>query len=345
MRADPRLRCVAVPVADGGEGTLDVFFARGWRRVERTVRGPLGEPVRAAFAIRGTRAVVESAQASGLAPAGEPRDVLRASTYGTGELVRAALDAGAREIVVAIGGTATNDGGAGMLEALGLRLTREDGAALEPGGGALARLARVSRDGLDPRLAESTFVVANDVASPLVGPHGASAVYGPQKGASPADVRVLDAALARFADASAVALGSDVRDEPGTGAGGGLAYGLRAYLGARFRAGFEIVAEVVGLADHLAGARYCFSGEGSIDAQTLAGKTADGVTRFAREAGVPTVVFGGRVDPFAERAFAERGALVVPIADGPLDLAECCARAGELLERAAFRTTRLLGVR
>jgi len=335
---------VQIPMADGGEGTVDAFLETGARRVSATVRGPLDAPVEAAFALDGTTAVVEMAAASGLALVfTAERDPLRATTYGTGELLRAALDAGASRIVVAVGGSATNDGGAGCLQALGVRLRDRDGHELAPGGGALRQLAEIDLADLDPRLAEVDLEVAADVDNPLCGPHGASAIFGPQKGASPDDVALLDAALSHFADVAAARLGADVRDEPGSGAAGGLAFGLRAFLGASIRPGVEVVGELRGLPEALDGADCCFTGEGSIDAQTLRGKTVAGVNAIARAAGVRYVIaFGGRVTSDAEAALAEQGVVTVPIADRPLSGADSMASAGHLLERAAARITRLL---
>ncbi len=330
-------------MADGGEGTVDAFLALPqWRRETRTVRGPMGEPVAASFAFDGERAVVEMAAASGLALVrSDARDPRRASTYGTGELVRAALDAGARHLVVAVGGSATNDGGAGLLAALGARFLDARGIALAPGGASLADLAEIDLSGLDARLRGVTIEVAADVDHPLIGPHGASAVFGPQKGASPSDVRALDAALARFADVTASVLGCDRRGEPGTGAAGGLAFGLAAFAGARIAPGVELVANLRGLHAALRGAELCFTGEGSIDEQTLGGKTVAGVGAIARAARVPCVAFGGRVVAAAEEALARHGIVVVPIADAPLSLEAALAGAAGLLERAAARALRL----
>jgi glycerate kinase len=333
-------------MADGGEGTVDAFVESGWARVACTVCGPHGELVDATFAYSAgeATAVVEMAAASGLAlvpPA--RRDPLRATTFGTGELIRAALDRGARRIVVAIGGSATNDGGAGMLAALGVGLHDADGRVLEPGGAALARLARIHPGGLDPRIRATRFEIAADVDNPLLGPRGATQVFGPQKGASSSDVDALERALAGFADRTADALGVDVRDERGTGAAGGLGFGLRAYLGATARPGVELVAELRGLREALRGAAWCFTGEGAIDGQTLAGKTVAGVGALAAVAGARTVAFAGRVDEAAERALAARGIVAVPIVDAPLDLPAASAQAAALLERAAERTARLIG--
>ncbi|MBD5635370.1 MAG: glycerate kinase, partial [Candidatus Eremiobacteraeota bacterium] len=228
------------------------------------------------------------------------------------------------------------------LAALGARLRKADGSSVESGGAALATLAAVDLRELDPRLRDIAFEIAADVDAPLVGSRGASAVFGPQKGASARDVARLDDALRRFADVTAAAFGTDVRSEPGTGAAGGLAFALRAYLGARARPGVEVVAELRGLAQTLRGARWCFTGEGAIDGQTLAGKTVAGVGAIARAAGVPTIAFTGRLDAGAERALADRGVVAVPIADAPLASAAALARASELLERAAARSCRLL---
>ncbi len=327
-----------VPMADGGEGTVDAFLATGAERVVRTVRGPDGAPVAAAFALAGTTAIVEMTAASGLQlVARERRDPLQATTYGTGELLAAALDAGARRIVVGIGGSATNDAGAGLLQALGLRLLDEAGEELPPGGAALARLVRIDASGLDPRIASCRVEVAADVDSPLTGSRGASAVFGPQKGADPAAVALLDAALEHFADVTAALLGRDLRDVPGSGAAGGLGFALIAFAGAALRPGVEIVAELRGLRDALAGARWCMTGEGSIDAQTLGGKTVDGVARLAQASGARTIAFGGRVDPLAAAALAAHDAVAIPLADPPLELDESLRRAGELLESAAAK--------
>ncbi|MGH7757202.1 MAG: glycerate kinase, partial [Vulcanimicrobiaceae bacterium] len=226
-RARPDLQTTIVPMADGGEGTVAATIAAGAQAVERIVRGPLGSPARAVFALDGPTAVVEMARASGLtllAPA--DRDARRASSYGTGELLRAALDAGVTRIVVGIGGSASNDGGAGMLAALGVRLLDARGVDVPLGGAALRGLARIDVTGLDPRLRDVDLTIAADVDNPLCGPTGASAVFGPQKGATRDQVRELDAALAHFADLSAAVLGRDLRDTPGSGAAGGLGFAL-----------------------------------------------------------------------------------------------------------------------
>jgi glycerate kinase len=304
----------------------------------KMVRGPLGQPVAASFAIDDTAAIVEMSSASGLLlVANERRDPLRATTFGTGELIRAALDAGAQRILIGIGGSATNDAGAGMLQALGARLLNAAGEDIDPGGAHLGELATIDLAGLDARLKTVAIDVAADVDNPLCGPDGASAVFGPQKGATPGDVRNLDDALAHFADVAAVALGVDHRNESGAGAAGGLGFALRAFLHARLRPGVEIVAELRGLSDALVGATAACTGEGSIDRQTLAGKTVAGVARLAHAAGVTTIVaFGGRVDDAAAAALRDRyGVTTIALAEEGYTLERAMSEAARLLERAA----------
>ena len=288
---------VCLPVADGGEGTVDAMVAAsGGRRVEATVSGPLGEPLRAGYGLTGdgATAVIEMAAASGLAliPAAR-RDPLRTTSRGTGELIRAALDAGARRFILGIGGSASNDGGAGMVQALGVRLLDQRGVELEAGGGALARLARIDVAGLDPRLAGCTIEVACDVDNPLVGPRGASAVFGPQKGATPDMVRELDAALAHYAGIVHRDLGVAVAELPGAGAAGGMGAAMRAFFGARLRPGIDIVMQAVGLDGRVADADLVITGEGRIDSQTVHGKTPIGVARVAKRHGKPVIGIAG----------------------------------------------------
>ena len=336
-----------IPMADGGEGTVDVFLGAGARAETLTVRGPLGAAVAATFAVaQGGTAVIEMASASGLLLlAHDERNASDATTYGTGELVRAALDLGAERIVLGIGGSATNDGGAGLLEALGIRFMDAAGKALPPGGAALARLATVDRSGLDARVARVRIEVACDVDSVLCGPHGASQMFGPQKGASAAEVALLDAALEHYADVTQSVVGRDYRNVPGAGAAGGLGFGLVAYLGASIRPGVDVVAEVRGLRAALAEADHCLTGEGRIDDQTLRGKTVHGVARCAREAGIATIAFAGAIDAEVEPLLAQSGvACAVPIVDSLMTLEDALRDAGPLLERAATRVGRLLAL-
>jgi glycerate kinase len=331
----------SIPMADGGDGTVAAFLDTGAAAKKARVRGPLGAQVEAEFALEGTTAIVESALASGLVLiAPERRDALHASSYGTGELIRAALDAGAQRILIGIGGSASNDGGAGLLQALGAELVDAQGRALAPGGVALAGLAHLSLEKLDPRLRSVKIDVASDVDNPLTGPQGASAIFGPQKGASADDVRILDAALSHFADVVAHTTGRDARATAGAGAAGGLGFALVAILGGTLHRGVEVVAELRGLPAALTAANLCLTGEGAIDAQTLHGKTVDGVAGFARKAGVPVIAFGGRVDTGVEPALFERGVTCLPIADGPLTLEEALARAPELIRAASARLAR-----
>jgi glycerate kinase len=345
----PEREIVRLPMADGGEGTLDAFLASGWERIACRVSGPRGEPIDAAFAFScesEPRAVVEMAAASGLALLTHDRyDPLRATTFGAGELVREALDRGVRTVIVGLGGSATCDGGAGFLAALGVRLFDSDGRTLERGGAALERLARIDVRELDPRVRGVRFVAAADVDAPLLGTQGASLLFARQKGASPSDVALLERALARFADVAAASLGIDVRSDPGSGAAGGLGFALRAFLDARLARGADIVADARDLSGFLSGAAWCFTGEGSIDEQTLAGKTVLGVAARARAAGARTVALAGRVEARAARALAALGIVVVPIADPPLELGESIARGAELLERAAARIAREIAAR
>ncbi|MBI2302628.1 MAG: glycerate kinase, partial [Armatimonadetes bacterium] len=266
------------------------------------------------------------------------------TTLGTGELLRHALDRGVRQLLVGIGGSATNDGGAGLATALGARLLDAAGRPLPPGGAALARLARIDTSGLDPRVDETAVRVACDVDNPLCGPLGASAIYGPQKGATPAVVAELDAALSHYADVLARDLGRDVRDLPGAGAAGGLGAGLEALCGARLERGIEIVLDAVGFDAIVAGADLVVTGEGRLDASTLHGKTVTGVLRRAQAAGVPVVAVGGAVagDP---GVFREAGlAATVPLPTRPMTLDEALAEAEALLEAAGERIAGLVGV-
>lgn len=293
----PEAEFVKIPVADGGEGTVDslVAWTGGGKRVLE-VSGPLGEPVQAFYGLSGDgrTAVIEMAAASGLALVPrERRDPRHTCSRGTGELIRAALDAGARNFILGIGGSATNDGGAGMLSALGVRLLDDTGSALPAGGAALARLARIDASGLDARLAECHIEVACDVDNPLTGPRGASATFGPQKGATPAMVAELDAALAHFADCIARELGVQVDAVAGAGAAGGMGAGMLAFFPARLRPGVDIVMEAVGLDAQVQAADLVITGEGRIDSQTIHGKTPIGVARIAKRHGKPVIGIAG----------------------------------------------------
>lgn len=321
LEALPDAECVGVPMADGGEGTVDaVVDALHGQHIEVQVSDPLGRSVRARYGYIPLRqlAVIEMAAASGLEliPRAE-RDVLRASTFGVGQLIRSALDRGTEEMLIGLGGSATNDGGAGMLTALGATFVDADGAALEPGGAALRHLDRIDVSGLDPRLRDIRIHVASDVTAPLLGPTGASAVFGPQKGATPADVQILEAALTRLATVTATTLGKANPQRRGAGAAGGLGFALVEFLGAESKPGVDEVAETVGLERALRGADWVFTGEGSVDAQTVMGKTPFGVAQVAARTGARVVIFAGRVAPDAS-VLLEHGVerLVAITADG-----------------------------
>ncbi|MFD9390741.1 glycerate kinase [Streptomyces sp. NPDC060000] len=333
----------ALPVADGGDGTVAAAVAAGFERREVRVAGPLGQEVTAAFAVRGDTAVVEMAEASGLQrlPAGVFAP-LTASTYGSGELLRAALDAGVRTIVFGVGGSATTDGGAGMLSALGARFLDVDGEPVAPGGGGLAELARADLSELDPRLASVALVLASDVDNPLTGPKGAPAVYGPQKGASPDDVETLDAALAHYVRVLETEVGSKAAEcaaAPGAGAAGGIGYGAL-LIGARFRAGIEVMLDVLGFASALERAELVITGEGSLDEQTLHGKAPAGVAAAARAAGKEVVAVCGRLalPPVSLGRAGIRRAY--PLTDVEPDIGKCISDAGPILERVAERIGR-----
>ncbi len=345
QRARPQDEVRLAPLADGGEGTLvAIEVAGGWEWRSAAAHDPLGRRIEARWlqSEDGSRAVVELAAASGLSrlAAGE-RDPAAASTFGTGEVLRAVLDAGIRQIDLGVGGSATTDGGRGILAALGLGVTPEPDLGLD------LDLA-VDLDALDPRLAEVDLRIASDVTNPLLGETGAAAVYGPQKGAGAVDVRNLDAALERWADALEAATGRRERDTPGAGAAGGTVFGL-ACLHGRFRSfsivpGVDFVMEATGFAGKLAGADLVITGEGRIDGQTAFGKTALGVARRAAAAGVPCIAVGGGVEPEGIEALAALGTLTVPVVERPQSIEEAMAAGPLPIERCGERLARLVGL-
>ena len=344
-QALPTAEILECPLGDGGEGTLDaVLAATGGEVREVRVTGPLGEPVTARWGWLAEQrtAFVEMASASGLELVPKARrDVRVATSHGTGELLRAALDAGAERLVLAIGGSATNDGGAGVLQALGVRLLDGQGQALAPGGAALASLASLDLTDLHPRLAAVEVVIAADVDNPLCGSQGASQIFGPQKGASPEQVRELDAALAHFATVTAATLGRDVSEQPGAGAAGGVGFAALAFLQATFRPGIEVVAELVGLEEALQDADLAVTGEGRLDGQTLRGKTPAGVLRLAQRHGVPVVAVAGSLGEGYDALYQQGLAAAFSLVPGPLSLEEALAQAEGLLERTARDIGRL----
>ena len=353
-RARPDDEIVRRPMADGGEGTLAALAAAlgdGAERRRVSTVDPLGRPIDADWLALdgGHGAFIEMAAASGLARlAPEERtadSVRRASTRGTGDLVRAALDAGVSRITVGLGGSATNDGGSGLLRALGARFLDAAGHDLAEGGAALAMLDRIDASALDPRLSNVELVVASDVTNTLVGSGGASAVYGPQKGADPDTVRELDAALARYGRAIETATGRLVADLPGAGAAGGTTAALLGFTGAVLRPGVEVVAELIGLAEALESASLVITGEGRADEQTLHGKTAMGVASLARPRRTPVVLLCGALGGGAEALDAATALTVVqPIIDRPMTLDEAMRDTPRLLEAAAARLARTVGI-
>ena len=336
-RTRPAIGIRRVPIADGGDGTLEALSGYGFSSVDVVAAGPTGLPTRTRYLRSGPLAVIELAAVSGvlLLPAGPAP--MTATSRGTGELIAAALDAGCRRIVLGVGGSAGTDGGAGMLQAVGAGLFDADGAEIGSGGAGLTRLAAVDLTGLHPGLAAAEVVLATDVDNPLTGPAGAAAVYGPQKGTSPDQVAELDEALGRYADLVAAATGRDLRNEPGAGASGGVGFAAIAVLAAQVRPGIEIVLELVDFDRVVAGADLVITGEGSLDEQTLAGKAPAGVAAAARRAGVPVIAVCGR-NLLTPAQISRAGfAAVHSLGELEPDPARSMARAGQLLERVAER--------
>jgi glycerate kinase len=351
----PDAEIAIIPVADGGEGTVRALVAATSGRLLRArVTGPLGEPVEAEWGLLGADtnapdekiAVIEMAAAAGLplVPL-ERRDPRVTTTYGVGELLHAAMDVGCTRVLIGIGGSATNDGGAGMAQALGSRLLDVDENELPPGGAALARLARIDTSGVDARLARTKVLVARDVTNPLTGPQGASAVYGPQKGATPEVVAELDAALAHYGTILKRDLEADVAEIPGAGAAGGLGAGLLAVAHAELVPGAQLVLEALRFDEWIAGADLIFTAEGRLDAQTASGKAVGAVAAAGQRQGVPVVALAGAVamGDAALRALGLTAAL--PLADGPLTLVESMARAADLTRDTTLRALRLILIR
>ncbi|HEX3270449.1 MAG TPA: glycerate kinase [Ktedonobacterales bacterium] len=348
----PDAEIAIIPVADGGEGTVSALVAATNGQLLLTrVTGPLGEPVEAEWGLLGAdsaesdekTAVIEMAAAAGLPLVPRPqRDPRVTTTYGVGELLRAALEMGCKRILIGIGGSATNDGGVGMAQALGARLLDANGGDLPPGGAALAQLAHIDISGMDPRLAQSAVRVASDVTNPLTGPKGASAVYGPQKGATPEMVAELDAALAHYADILKRDLSVDVADIPGAGAAGGLGAGLLAFAQAELVPGARLVFEALRFDERISGADLIFTAEGQLDTQTAYGKAVGAVAAAGQRQGIPVVALAGAVamDDAALRALGLSAAL--PLPDGPLTLEESMARAADLTRNATLRALRLI---
>ena len=341
-RACPGLKTIQVPVADGGDGTVDAAEAAGYRRVEIGVRGPTGKPVTASFALLDGTAIIESAQACGLTrlPGGTPAP-LTATSRGVGELILAAIRMRAKRIVLGLGGVACTDGGAGLVTALGGKLVDASGAELPPGGAALSRLDHIDVSRLRD-LSATEVIAATDVDNPLLGPRGAAAVYAPQKGASPQDVTSLEEGLARWADVTERSFGFVKRDEPGAGAAGGLGFAVLGFLGAAMQPGIELMLDLLSFAGHLAGARLVVTGEGALDEQTLHGKAPAGVARAVAAAApdLPVVAVAGVCSLSPGQLRSAGIARAYALADIEPDLTRCLEQPGPLLEDLAGHIAR-----
>ncbi len=337
LRAEwPAAELVTVPVADGGDGTVDAAVAAGFERMPVTVAGPTGEPVHTSYARRGETAVVELACACGLMllPGGR-REPLTASSFGAGQVLAAALEAGARRIIFGVGGSASTDGGAGLLQALGARVLDSRGSLLGRGlgGGALRDVASLDLRLLRPALRTCSVILATDVTNPLTGPHGAAEVYGPQKGASPAQVSELASGLRRWAAVVAEAVGADWSQASGAGAAGGVGFAALTVLGAEPRPGIGLVLDLAHFGSALAGTELVITGEGSLDEQSLSGKAPVGVAQAAGRHGIPVVAVVGRSTLTQAQLAAAGISAVYPLSDLESDLARSNTEASTLLER------------
>ncbi|MCE2413525.1 glycerate kinase [Candidatus Poribacteria bacterium] len=345
-RVFPDAAIEKIPMADGGEGTVQSLVdATGGHLQTHRVLAPLENEVEAQFGILSDRetAVIEMASASGLTLV-EPheRNPLRTTTYGTGQLIHAALEAGCRRLIIGIGGSATNDGGAGMAEALGIRLLDPNGKQIQRGGGNLRQLASIDVTGLHPAIAETETVVACDVNNPLTGPDGASHVYGPQKGATPEMIETLDGYLAHFDDILTQTLGKSFNDIPGSGAAGGLGAGLMAFLDAELRLGVDIMIDAVNLKERVKGATVVFTGEGQLDFQTAFGKTPVGVAKVAKAHGIPVIAIAGGIAEGAEAVYDAGIDAMLGIAQEPMSLENAVTDAQRLIADTAEQAARLV---
>jgi len=341
----PDAEVIQIPMADGGEGTVvAVVAATRGEMVEIPVYDPLGRKIQASFGLVGDHvtAIIEMAAASGLPLLSkEEQNPLLTSTYGTGELIRGALDRKVKQIILGIGGSATNDGGKGMAEALGVRFLDGQGMELAPGGGSLILLEEIDLAGLDPRLAEVEFQVACDVTNPLTGPNGAAFVYAPQKGANLSMVLQLDQGLANFARVIKAQFGIEINDLPGAGAAGGLGGGLVAFLGAKLISGIELVMTATNFREYLADATLVFTGEGRIDAQSAYGKTISGIGKAALANNVPVIAIAGSLDQGYEAVYQVGISGVSAIISKPMNLKEAIANANQLIAAATNQSLRL----
>ncbi len=348
LRVFPDAEIVKIPIADGGEGFVEALaLATGGTLFTEEVPGPLGRPVRSTWGALGDgrSAVIEMAAASGMSLISpQERDPRITTTLGTGRLIKAALDRGFCRIILGIGGSATNDGGAGMAQALGVSFLDSDGKELSPGGAALANLSEVRTAGLDPRLKETELIVACDVDNPLIGPRGASLVYGPQKGATPEVAAQLDNALKRFGEIAFQGTGKDIASRPGAGAAGGLGAGLMFFTDAEFRPGVDVVLNVTGFDSLVQTADLVITGEGATDFQTAFGKAPMGVAARAKRHGKPVVCLSGGLLDGSEEVLRHGMDAIFSIPPRPMSLQECMENAPMLIEEAAERLARLLKV-
>lgn len=347
-RSAPSVECLKFAVADGGEGLVKALRREGDQIVTLSVRGPLGTPVSARYIVRDTMAIMEMAEASGLPLVAESeRNPLLTTTYGTGEMMLDALQRGCTEILIGIGGSATNDCGVGMAAALGVRFLDADGREVSPCGGELSKISRIDSTGLSDKVRTATIRVACDVDNPLCGPQGASAIYGPQKGATPEMVGLLDDALAHVAtlvEDSREKCGGKLRDVPGAGAAGGLGFGLMAFCGAKLVSGIELVLDVIGIDGALKNADLVITGEGRIDGQSKRGKVPVGIAARAKRYGIPVVVLAGDIGPGVEKLYELGLDSILSTTSRAMPLSEAMSHSLELTEDAADRMWRLLAV-
>jgi len=347
LKIFPDAEILKIPIADGGEGTVEALVAgAGGDTYSVNVTGPLGERVSANYAIlKNGAAALEMAASSGLPLiARERQSPLTATTYGVGQMILAAIEKGVSEIVIGIGGSATNDGGVGMAQALGISFKDQSGRELDFGGAALINLTKIDTSGLDPRIKDVKIKIASDVNNPLCGPRGASAIFGPQKGATPEMAEQLDRALAHCSKIVKEQLGIDMASEPGAGAAGGLGFGLLAFCGAEINSGIQTMLDAVRFEEKLEGCNLCITGEGKIDGQSAFGKVPVGVAQRAKKLGVPVLAIVGDIGDGYESVYDFGIDSIMSTVNRAMPLDEAMARGGELLEDAAERAMRILRI-
>jgi glycerate kinase len=335
-RCFPQAETIKVPIADGGEGTMDCLLkSSGGQKVQEQVTGPLGQLVTAEYGIlhSGNIAIIEVAQASGITLISkEKRNPLNATTFGTGELIKKALDDGCRHFILALGGSATNDGGAGMLQALGMRLLDEQGKEVGWGGANLKQIHSIDDSSWDPRIAESQFLIASDVQSPLIGPEGATHIFGPQKGATQEMIEQLEHNMIAWADLIEQKTGIRLHHMAGAGAAGGICGAFLAFFPVTIKRGIDVVIEYTGIHESLKGADLVITGEGQIDEQTASGKTPMGIAQEAQKHNVPTIALAGSVGNGIDKLYQHGIKAVFSIVNSPMTLKEAMDQAAPLLE-------------